>query len=137
MEHPTASVSPIQVSRRGVGVISNIGLGDGANAEEEECETSEVEGQWLEPHFVNELNTNDRRSLNQDLGAVVPLKGEVQMMATSQCRMSMVRMHRKCRFVAASLETNRRDCLLVVVGCDRASRTGIANAVPYKGADVT
>ena len=58
-----------------MGVISNIGLGDGANAEEEECETSEVEGQWLEPHFVNGLNTNDRRSLKQDLGAMVAFEG--------------------------------------------------------------
>ena len=46
--------------------------------------------------------------------------------------MSLVRMRQTCHFIAASFEINRREHLLVVVGCDRASRTGIANAVPVQ-----
>ena len=106
-----------------MGVISNIGLGDGANAEEEECETSGAGDQWLEPHFANGLNTNDRRSLDQDFGAVVAFEGRGANDGHKSVQDELGENAPEVSLVAASFEINRREYLLVVVGCDRASRT--------------
>ena len=88
------------------------------------------------PPHANVPSTSDSISFT-DLGARSTLLVEVRTMVIKLSDMGLESKLQKFHLIIVSFALSQGVYIPVLVGCDRTSRSSIAHAVPYKGADVS